>query len=144
MLPAVILIWGLLGFRIYSGLQPSNASQEKLTVTAFKPQELKESEPFTISTDYRDPFLGTYKKKKVTKKVSKRVKETAKVPFPTIAYKGMISSQGNGSVFILIVNGQQFFYKQKATNNGVKLLKGNANEVTLQFKGQRQKFNISN
>ena len=63
LLPAVILIWGLLGYRIFSGLKPSNTAEEKLTVRAFKPQELKESEPFTISTDYRDPFLGTYKKK---------------------------------------------------------------------------------
>ncbi len=144
LLPAVILIWGLLGYRVYSGLQPSTTTNEELTVATFKPQELKETEPFTISTDYRDPFLGTYNKKSVIKKTSKRVEKIAKVPFPMIVYKGMMSSQSKKSVFIITVNGQQFLYKNRTTHNEVKLLKGNVKEVTLQYKGQRQKFKISN
>ncbi len=142
--PAVVLVWGLLIYKIVAGLNPSvDTTPTSETIVEFKPKSFKQAESFTIAADYRDPFLGTFKKK--TKKRS-RVKPTPEkptTPFPNVVFKGIISPKGkNEKVFLIQVNGNQYLFKQNAVFNEVKLLKGNATEVTMQFEKQVQTFQL--
>jgi len=146
LLPAVLLVWGLLGYRIFSTVNPSIKKQQTVAASNnFKPQLLQESETFTINADYRDPFLGTVAQKKIskTKKIAKTITKKPKVPFPSIMYKGLVSSKKkNQQVFLISINGQQFFFKKNSTKNEVKLLRGSSKQVVLQFQGQQQTFTL--
>ena len=146
LVPAVLTVWGLLGYKIFSGLNPT--VQDTVTIelgNQFTPKSIKESDKFTINTNYRDPFLGTFEKKQKKTVTKKRVPIVKKelVPFPSILYKGIVSPKGNNeTVFLVNINGQQYFFKKKEIFNEVKLLKGNTQEIVLQFHKQRKTFLI--
>ena len=144
LLTATLLVWGVLGYRIFSTVNPSNKKQQiALVSNSFKPQLGQESEEFIINTNYRDPFLGRLSKKKIvkSKKTTKVITKTPKVPFPSIIYKGVISEKGNkGQVFLINIDGQQFFFKKNSTHKEVKLLRGDAKQVILKFQSQQQAF----
>jgi len=147
LLPAVLLIWGLLGYRLFSAVQPNNTSTDLVTSDiSFEPNKFKESEPFTIMTNYRDPFLGTITtaNRKNKKSTNKRKSQPIE-PFPQIVYKGLVSSQNNKQqIFIIGLDGKQHFFKKNQSINGVKLRKGNAKSISLKFQGQQQTFSIAN
>ena len=147
LLTAVLLVWGLLGYRILSTVNPSNKKQQTVAASNnFKPQRLQESETFIINTDYRDPFLGTLAKKKEVKikKAIGTVSKVPKAPFPIIVYKGLVSPKGNQQqVFLINIDGRQYFFKKNNTHNEVKLLRGSNKQVVLKFQGQQQTFALA-
>ena len=146
LLPAVIIVWGLLVYKIIGGLNSSVQQTQSIeSVRHFTPASLEQAETFTIKADYRDPFLGTFekKKRKVTKHKNTPIEKKPNVPFPAIAYKGIVSPKGkNEKVFLIIVNGQQHLFKRSTVFNEVKLLSGNAHEITLRFQKQKQTFQL--
>lgn len=146
--PAVLLIWGLLIYKIVSGLNPSIPKiQNNEQIGQFTPKQLEQAETFSINTEYRDPFLGTFEKKKVktVKRKKTPVVEKPTIPFPSIVYKGIVSPKGkNEKVFLVKINGNQHLFKRNTIFNEVKLLKGNAQEITLQFQKQVQTFQLEN
>ncbi len=146
LLLAVLVIWGVLGYRIYTSLSPNSTTEvDKLSVSEFKPQKLEDARTFSITANYRDPFLGLIMKKKVVKPYVKRPikNKVEEKPFPTIVYKGLVSASGKKEqVFLISINGQQHFFKKNAVKNEVKLIKGSSNEVILQYYGKRKTFPI--
>ena len=146
LLPAVLIVWGILIFKLISGLNPTTpTSQNSQQVGQFTPKQLTQAETFTIQADYRDPFLGTFEKKK-QRAVKRNTQPSAKIettPFPSIEYKGIVSPKGkNEKVFLVRINGTQHLFKRNNKFNDVKLLKGNAQEITLQFQKQVQTFQL--
>ena len=147
LLPAVIIVWGLLIYKIINGLSPSS-QQVKATesIGQFKPKRPEQqTTSFSINADYRDPFLGTFenKKKIVTKGKNVPIVQKVSVPFPSIVYKGIVSPIGkNEKVFLIVVNGQQHLFKRSAVFKEIKLLNGNAQEITILFQGQKQTFQL--
>jgi len=147
LLTAVLLIWGLLGYRLFSAVQPNNASANlAVSDISFEPNKFKESKPFTIRADYRDPFLGTIATiKRKNKKRTKKRKVLPLQPFPQIIYKGLVSGQNNKQqVFIISIDGKQHFFKKNQSFQGVQLRNGNIKSITLKFQGQQQSFSIVN
>ena len=144
LLPAVLIIWGLLGYRIFSTVQPNNTSNNLTTSqVVFKPNEFKESKPFIVNLDYRDPFLGTTTTVKKTKnKLKIKAKPQPKKPFPQIVYKGVVSGTTN-QVFIISIDGKQYFFKKNQMHNEIKLISGTSKSVSLKFQGQQQIFQIA-
>lgn len=147
LLPAVLIVWSLVIYRFFKGLNPNTATSNAIEQVAyFKPKKIQESKPFIVNLDYRDPFLGTVqqKKKRITRhKLPTKKTEATEIPFPSIVYKGIVSPKGkNEKVFLISVNGQQHLFKLKTGFNDVKLLRGNTKEVTLQFKGKKQTFQL--
>jgi len=147
LLTAVLLVWGLLGYRIFSSVRPvTKLHQELATRAQFKPQQTKEVETFTIHTNYGDPFLGTLTQKNIAKPKTTRntISKKPKAPFPTIIYKGLVSSKKkNQQVFLISINGQQCFFKKNSTQKKITLLRGTAKEVVLRFEGRQQSFAIT-
>ena len=146
LLPAVIIVWGLLVYNIFNGLSPSSPQTQTIeSLRQFKPETIAKADTFTIKVDYRDPFLGTFEKKrrKVTKRNNTPIVKKVSIPFPSIVYKGIVSPKGtNEKVFLISVNGQQHLFKRKMLFNEVKLLNGNAQEITVQFQQQKQTFQL--
>jgi hypothetical protein len=146
LVPAVLLVWSILGYRLFSTIKPTvNAQQTTTAIVQFKATTLQENTQFTINTNYRDPFLGKLPKKQAikSKKVQKSIVKMPKIPFPTITYKGLVSGKKNKSqVFLIAINGQQYFFKKNTSHNTVKLIRGTTKEVILTFQGQQQIFPI--
>ncbi len=142
--PAVLIIWGLLIYKVVAGLNPSVPEAKQIEqLGQFSPKEFEEAESFTISNDYRDPFLGTFEKKKRTKRRTKPTVQEPETPFPSVIYKGIISPKGkNEKVFLVQINGNQHLFKKNNIFDSVKLLKGNAKEITLKFEKQTQTFQL--
>lgn len=144
LLPLVIIIWGLIGFKIFSGLNSASFNEKSSKMDKqFVPKTVDQAKAFTIDPDYRDPFLGTFKKKKaIVKKTSNAIAKKT-VVFPTIVYKGMIAPKSkNKKVFMLAINGKQYLFKRNSVFEGVQLLKGNTQEVVLQYQKQEQTFQL--
>jgi len=54
----------------------------------------------------------------------------------------MIASQDQRQVFLININGEQFFFKKRATHKEVKLVRGNKKEVVVLYRGQRKTIAI--
>ncbi|WP_281335990.1 hypothetical protein [Flavobacterium eburneipallidum] len=141
LLPIVLFIWGMLIYQFFS----FSASDDSLATAPMefniKPFKLKERTPFSINVDYRDPFLGkmyavsTAKTAKAngTKKLVKP-KET--LIWPVIQYKGMISdSKQKSKLYILVIDGHNFYMKKGDTENEVYLKDGDKESVYVKYKG---------
>jgi len=144
LVPAVLLIWGFISYKIYATL---NLENDALIVDnndiEFKPEKIKEVEKFTIKADYRDPFLGKLFTNKTPKKsIKKRVKPI--VEFPKITYNGMIfpKEADRLTLFLIMVNNKQQFLSVGKQVDGVKLLKGNNKEITISFKNNKKTISI--
>lgn len=144
LLPAVLIIWGLLIYKVVRGIKPSSPNVTiPETTQAYNLKSIKEPEPFTIKADYRDPFLGTMEKKKEVKTTKPKapIVKKEQQPFPTIVYKGVVSPKGNGDeVFMILVNTQQYLFKKNEIHGNVKLIKGDNERVVLRFQNQQQTF----
>jgi hypothetical protein len=54
-----------------------------------------------------------------------------------------VSSKGKKKeVFLITIDGQQYFFKKNTVLQGVKLLRGNRKEIVVKFEGQQQSFTI--
>ena len=145
LLPAVLIVWSILGYRIFSTINPTNTDQHELSITTqFKHQQFKEIEIFTINSNYRDPFLGGITKKENIKKTIRKVVNKTLEAFPEIIYKGVVTGKNNNNqVFLITINGQQYFFKKNNIHKDVKLLRGTSKKVLLKFQGQQQTFSIA-
>lgn len=148
LLPAVLIIWGILLYKILWGIAPPTQNNPIAEhIGKFTPKVIEQTEKFSIKTDYRDPFLGTFeqkRKKKIRKHIPLQTVKKEKTPFPTIVYKGIVTPLGkNKKVFLISVNGQQHLFKKNTVYNKVKLLTGNSQHITVQFQKQKQTFQLA-
>lgn len=139
LLALVLGIWGIIGYRIVSTINPSTPDmvQQGFEV-AFKPKATIEADTFSIQIVNRDPFLGTLLIKKKPKKTYKKPAQPKVVWLPVL-YHGSISKQNTKTkVFIVSINGQQNLMKIGQTIHEVKLIKGNSHNVTVTYKRARK------
>ena len=138
LLLAVALVWGAIGYQIYSRYNPDTPVVETQIASTFIPNKKKEVENYTINPDYRDPFLG-----KIYRKPKPKVKQAVQKPqvvFPPITYNGII--KGETKAFIISINGQEEIFKLKQVIKGVELIRGNDNEIIIKYQGERKKYPI--
>ncbi len=134
LLVAVIAVWGTIGYRLFSGMNPSTPESAVVTNTDFKRIYTEKGELKTIQPDYRDPFLGKVYRKKKKQVPVKRVVKKNPIVFPPIQYIGIIS--GNTNSFIIQINGRQEIFRKDQTIQGVTLKKGDEKNIVIQFKGE--------
>lgn len=138
LLVAVLIIWGAIGYQIYSRLNPSIPELQALEIqNTFKKQEVKPPPSYDLKTIYRDPFLGTFPKRKKVVTGRKRTKPKEVIPFPEVIYNGIIEGSSSKS-YILTVNRKQEILKKGETYEGVKLIRATKNKAVVQFQKQRK------
>lgn len=143
MLSVVVLaIWGVIGYQIYSALNPS---EEEFAVpevpVVFQSETNKIKDTFSIQNNYRDPFLGKLPEQKAQPVVQQVRKPVIKdsIIFPTVAYQGMVqNAAGKEAVFSVSVNGVASILSVGQSIQEVSLIKGNAQEITVSYKGKRK------
>lgn len=145
LLPIVLLIWAVVIYQFFSFTTLDSALENTTTEFVIKPFKVKEHTAFSINVDYRDPFLGkmnaasttnpNHKKSTVTSG-KKQAKPEETLVWPTIYYKGTISdSKQKNKLFIMVIDGHNFFMKKGDTENGVFLKDGDKESVYVKYKG---------
>lgn len=142
---AVVMVWGILGYKLMTGFNVTTNHADVITPTQFKASKPdKKPETFNIINDYRDPFLGLLENNigsSKPKKIPQVKKET--IPFPVVVYVGYIAPKDKKEkVFLVTINGQQHIFKINTFINEVKLLSGNFQEITVQFRHQKKSFQL--
>lgn len=137
LLVLVLVIWGIIGYKIIATIQPTEASMSVNNFDeGFNPKPLSKVDTFSIAIAYRDPFLGTFQKKHITTDKPKPAKTNTGIVWMPIVYHGTISKQANKpEVFIISINGQQHIMKVGQMIDEVTLITGTNKTVTVTYKG---------
>lgn len=145
LLPIVIIIWGILFYKIYDAFRPSAKNIKTSPPESYIPSQKIEKDTFSLLPLFSDPFLGTLyvKKAEVPSKgitLKKKVEETV---WPEITYLGVVSDkEASISVFILQIQGQQFLVKKGDTIQDIQLINGSNSSVALRHKGKTKNYPI--
>lgn len=133
LLAAVVAVWGTIGYKLYSNMNPTTTKTSVVANTDFKRIETKKGDQREIQPDYRDPFLGKIYRRKVQPKVVKKTIKKDPVPFPPIQFIGVIS--GKTTSYIIQINGSQEIFKIGQTHQEITLKKGTNKSVLISYKG---------
>ena len=113
LVPLVLIIWGVIGYRIWVGMNSDNPDYFVEQVNTEPVVEMLEPDTFSIIADYRDPFLGRIRSPKPkTGEIKKRpiqVKKKSEPPlrWPSITYGGMIKNQKTNKLVAMVkINGK--------------------------------------
>jgi hypothetical protein len=142
LLPAVLLIWGVVLFKVFGVLKPSDSNDlERKETVHFVPDKIVAKEKIELNIDYRDPFLGTFEIEKKEKKIVRvqSVIPQEEVVFPVIEYKGSFSGSNNANtVYLLVIDGAREMFKLKETHREIKLLQGDKEKTVVRFKSVKK------
>ena len=133
----VIGIWGLIGYNIYTYLNPKIEKHipvsQKINANKFTPVK----KDTLVITNYRDPFLG----KIITH--HKKTKNDAQITksFPSIIYHGLVKGNSIKSYIISVQNRQEMVEIGQTFLN-VKLISANDREITILHKNSRKTIKI--
>jgi len=135
LLGLVLVIWGIVGYRIFSTLAPETQEKSLVATTTFTDVQVAAQDTFSIQANYRDPFLGTLPPSQ--RKFPKTKKGTRKkINFPSIAYTGsMVNSSTKKRIFFVTVNGTQHLLEKGKTGSEVTLMHGTGKSITIRYKG---------
>lgn len=136
----VLIIWGLIGFKIVTTLNPDAPELvHQNDAVLFSPQESHAIDTFSIRPSERDPFLGTLyiKKKTNTSEIIRQPKlETEWIP---ILYQGIVSKQDSKEkICVVSINGQQHLMKVGQDMSGVKLIRASNTEILVSYQGLKK------
>ncbi len=139
LLAAVLAIWGIIGFKIVTTLNPEvpEAKKQEDRIT-FTPKSHTVKDTFSIRPAQRGPFLGTLyvKKQESTPRITKPKEEFIWIP---ITYHVTVSKQDSKEkLCILSINGQQYIMKIGQEVQEVKLVKASNTDIQVSYKGQRK------
>ena len=140
LLGVVMIIWGIIGFRILSALSPEPEQAIASSEISYRPVTTVQRDTFSIKADYRDPFLGTYStsKKNTPKKTVKR-----EMPPIDLQYTGsMVNSSTNMRIYFVTINGQQHLLEKGKSAGEVKLLSGSQQAITIRYQGFTKKVQL--
>lgn len=149
LLPIVLFIWGIVIYQFFSFTTPEDGLIENTSAELnIKPFKVKERTAFSINTAYRDPFLGkTYAdptaitnsthKKNTAARHKKQTAQEESIVWPSIHYKGTISdSKQKNKLYIMVIDGQNFYMKKGDTQNEIFLKDGDKESVYVKYKGE--------
>lgn len=144
LLVVVLGIWGIIGYKVYSALNPElpKIIPNKNPNKNFKMVPKAKKDTFSITMVKRDPFLGTiYSPKKQSKKSKSPIVKTPKENIPQVTYHGNITKQdGKARIFVISVNGKQHLLKIGQKTKDLTLLNGNSKEIFVRINNTKIKI----
>tara|TARA_Y100001933_G_scaffold127775_1_gene127629 strand:+ start:460 stop:921 length:462 start_codon:yes stop_codon:yes gene_type:complete len=142
LLALVLVIWGIIGYRILSTISPEPAEQLVMSEIAPKPFKTVKRDTFSIKADYRDPFLGTANKPESKKKIRRSAPKKEFFDID-VHYTGSLLNSSTGQrIFFVTVNGQQFLMEKGKQAQEVTLVNGSESAITVRYKGIRKKIEL--
>lgn len=145
LLPIVIVVWGLVIYKIVDAFSSESFDFDKEQNVDFKPPKGIERDTFSLVPIDVDPFLGTVyaKSKTVSHKVNSARKPKIEKQWPTIGYFGIVADKkSSSSIYIVDVNGQQYLLRKGDTIQKLQIIKGTTESVSIRYEGQTKEFPI--
>ncbi|RXP46371.1 hypothetical protein EC396_14230 [Lutibacter sp. HS1-25] len=145
LLPVVLIVWGIIGYKLFSAINPSTGLQTTPTnLVDFKPETIENEATYTLNLNYRDPFLGknSAAKKQSTVRKSSSNHPKILIPFPPIVLNGIIEPKvrSRKTMYLVSINNKQHFLSVGQTVDGVTLTKGNSKAITVRFQKQQKEI----
>ena len=145
LLGLVVGIWGLLGFKFVSSLNPTVRAVQKVNKTVqFEPKTVIQRDTFSLIANYRDPFLGTLPRSLRKKKPATSPSDKKEIPRKNIAYSGFLSEANSKDLtFFVSIEGQQYMMNKRDKIQEVTLVSGNKTSIQVAYNGISQKIPLS-
>jgi len=143
LLAAVLLIWGIIGHRVFSGNSGATEIKANFEKSPLKSLPTQVKDTFSILANYRDPFLGTFPKKKVKK--TKRATKPKKVVEPemNVQFTGLVTDNDSKQrIFFVNINGQQHLMGVKDEIQKVRLLSGTSTSIRVRANGKTRTIDL--
>jgi hypothetical protein len=142
LLAAVLGIWGTIGYRVMSGVNPtiSEVKEDNFDMV-FNPKSNTEIDTFSIQSLDRDPFLGTLSNAKKAKHSNIKKEPLKRIigNMPSITYSGLVKKQSTSNqVFVVTINNNQFLLKKGQIADSITLVKGNDKEIVIRYHKKNQ------
>jgi len=134
LLPLNLLLWGYIGYKIYISLNDDNTFLPSEYPVSKADVKMVDSEKYTLSLDYEDPFLKEQPKHSKNRSGNTAVNITRPKPVNTnksiqnipvvkvneIKYLGLIQNETSGlSTGLITVNGKSYIIKKGETVEGL-------------------------
>ncbi|HEX8514831.1 MAG TPA: hypothetical protein VF868_01440 [Bacteroidia bacterium] len=133
LIPVAILVWGNIAWKIFMAMNGEDTVEQKIHppivpatgIAAF-------NDTFSISLDYRDPFLAKPVRKPAVSGNHQATTVPSNIPpkkgnnenFPSIVYTGIIKNEKSKKELVLVqINGQNYTMKVGDIASEVQLLK---------------------
>lgn len=140
---AMIVVWGLLGYRIYQKFNPAKVVYVR-QAEPIKAVEVEAIQEYTLLVNYQDPFLD--------KKVPKTVPGKPKIPvappqrpspkpikkvvvFPKVEYKGRLKTKDGHSIALVRVNQSVFNWGKGDTYRKLELIHIYEDSIRISYRG---------
>lgn len=144
----VLLIWGVLGYRLFSYINKSEQNVESGTPQNFNTIDYKEPDYVKIEVNYRDPFTGETpegNQNQLSKRVNENnlsnidVSDNIPIPEKVILYKGLVSDTSDKKkVFMLSINGKTYLLSQGQKEDNIKVISGNAKQIVVVIDNKKE------
>jgi hypothetical protein len=163
LLPAVLLIWGIIAQRLWLATQPE--SERSKQNTAERPSAvLRKSSrrPPPLWLTYADPFQGGATTKQLSPRPSAEyarvgpsksassafnlpiappVVPVAPAPWPDVAYRGSITNQRKGTKVVLLTIGQtDVMLRPGESQQGIKIVRIFRDSIRLAFQKEKKTY----
>jgi hypothetical protein len=133
----LLIVWGTIGYKIYSNTHSSDAVVTTGLPVHFSPPKMEESEDYSLSLEYDDPFIA---KKKEKKELEKCKVGNNQVNWPDIKYKGCIY-HGKSVMGIVDINGKSFFVRKGDNAENIRIVNIHKTTLDVIFNNERKSFN---
>lgn len=153
LIPLVLLIWGILGYRLFSFLGGDETGKDTINNFQFKNVEYKEPDSVKIIVDYRDPFTGKLSDGSKNNKVpSNLVHKTEKRNAlaekqenkPIIVYKGLVSdAKDKNIVFMFSIDNKTYLLEKGQVEDDIKVISGDTKQIILLINKRKEVVTIS-
>lgn len=148
LLPAAILLWGYIIFKVIAQTGSNTVHDPKHKVVVGDVEHTQMMDTFKLILNYRDPFLGKAiadKPDNVPIRVPQPVKKEAipkkNTTWPIIAYSGKITNKkSNKEVYLLTVGDKSCAVSPGQNVNGVTVVKLLPDSIILQYEGEKRAF----
>jgi len=142
LIPMTLLIWSVIGYQIYTGLNPELPPIEEGVYTRFRESE-KEIDLIELNLPDYDPFLDKNHVKRIPKSSNKKRTSSTKkkILWPQVNFKGIVKDKSSSrTVVALELNGTAKLMSPGQVIDSVLLVKATSEYITLKYKNESKRF----
>ena len=156
LLPLVILIWGIIFYRIFKGTSGSQYKVQTPKVESTR-GKLTSDDSFSIYANYADPFLKNIREKKKLQKSKKSTQQNNKrnissrrrrrtiTRWPQIRYKGIVRNQEKTKhVFLVEIKKSSFLVHPGDTLKNVIIENCYEDSIVVSYEGKKKTIEREN
>ena len=153
LLPLVLLIWGILGYQLFSFFGNEEEPTENDLTFQVQNTTYKAPDSVKIVVDYRDPFSGKLsdgnnsnklKTSNLRRSKTETVLTNKEENKPIIIYRGLVSdTKEKNKVFMFSVDNKTYLLEKGQTENDIKVISGDTKQITLLINKKKEVVAIS-